>query len=76
MKIQKILKQAEGKTLEFKKEIPKNRQNFLKTVVAFANGAGGQKSEVRGQKSEVRGQRSEVGYGNKTDKICKGLESL
>jgi len=41
MKIQKILKQAEGKTLEFKKEIPKNRQNFLKTVVAFANGAGG-----------------------------------
>ena len=41
MKIQKILKQAEGKTLEFKKEIPKNRQKFLKTVVAFANGAGG-----------------------------------
>ena len=41
MKIQEILKQAEGKTLEFKKEIPKNRQNFLKTVVAFANGAGG-----------------------------------
>ena len=76
MKIQEVLKQAEGKTLEFKKEIPKNRQNFLKTVVAFANGAGGQKSEVRGQKSEVRGQRSEVGYGNKTDKICKGLESL
>ena len=57
MKIQEVLKQAEGKTLEFKKEIPKNRQNFLKTVVAFANGAGGQKSEVRGQKSEVRGQR-------------------
>jgi hypothetical protein len=69
VKIQEILKQPESKTLEFKKEIPKNRQNLLKTVVAFANGAGG-------QKSEVRGQRSEVGYGNKTDKICKGLESL
>lgn len=41
MKIQEILKQPEGKTLEFKKELPKNRQNLLKTVVAFANGAGG-----------------------------------
>jgi predicted HTH transcriptional regulator len=41
MKIQEILKQPEDKSLEFKKEIPKNRQNLLKTVVAFANGAGG-----------------------------------
>ena len=41
MKIQEILKQSEGKSLEFKKEIPKNRQNLLKTVIAFANGAGG-----------------------------------
>ena len=41
MKIEEILKQPEGKTLEFKKGIPKNRQNLLKTVVAFANGAGG-----------------------------------
>lgn len=41
MKIQEILKQPEGKTLEFKKGIPKDRQNLLKTVVAFANGAGG-----------------------------------
>ena len=41
MKIQEILKQPESKTLEFKKEIPKNRRNLLKTVVAFANGAGG-----------------------------------
>ena len=41
MKIQEILKQPEGKTLEFKKELPKNRPNLLKTVVAFVNGAGG-----------------------------------
>jgi len=41
MKIQEILKQPEDKSLEFKKEIPKNRQNLLKTVVAFANGTGG-----------------------------------
>ena len=41
MKIQEILKQPESKTLEFKKELPKNRQNLLKTVIAFANGSGG-----------------------------------
>jgi len=41
MKIHNILKQVENKSLEFKKEIPKNRQNLLKTVVAFANGSGG-----------------------------------
>ena len=41
MKIREILKQSEDKSLEFKKEIPKNRENLLKTVVAFANGSGG-----------------------------------
>jgi len=41
MKIREILKRPEDKSLEFKKEIPKNRQNLLKTVVAFANGTGG-----------------------------------
>jgi DNA-binding HxlR family transcriptional regulator len=35
MKIEEILKQSEDKSLEFKKEIPKNRQNLLKTVVAL-----------------------------------------
>lgn len=41
MKIIEILKQPESKSLEFKKEIPKNRLNLLKTLVAFANGTGG-----------------------------------
>ena len=41
MKIQEILKQPENKSLEFKKEIPKNRLNLLKTIVGFANGSGG-----------------------------------
>ncbi len=41
MKIREILKQPEDKSLEFKKEIPKNRQHLLKTLVAFANGTGG-----------------------------------
>ena len=29
MKIQEVLKQPEDKSLEFKKEIPKNRQNLF-----------------------------------------------
>ena len=40
MKIQKILKQPEGKTLEFKRDIS-SLKPILKTLVAFANTAGG-----------------------------------
>ena len=40
MKIQEILKQAEGKTLEFKRDIS-SLKPILKTLVAFANTAGG-----------------------------------
>jgi hypothetical protein len=72
MKILEILKQSEDKSLEFKKEIPKNRENLLKTVVAFANGSGGQKSEVRGQRSEVgKRQRAEV-RDQKTEDVTGG----
>ena len=40
MKIQEILKQPEGKTLEFKRDISSIKP-ILKTLVAFANTAGG-----------------------------------
>ena len=40
MNILELLKQNEGKTLEFKRDISSPR-NILKTVVAFANTAGG-----------------------------------
>ncbi|MBU3916524.1 putative DNA binding domain-containing protein, partial [bacterium] len=39
-KIESLLKQPEGKTLEFKRDLSSPR-NFLKTLVAFANSAGG-----------------------------------
>jgi hypothetical protein len=37
-----------------------------------------QKSEIGNQRSvsEIGDQRPEVRYGNKTDKVCKGLESI
>ena len=39
-KIQSLLKQPEGKTLEFKRDLS-SRRNILRTLVAFANSAGG-----------------------------------
>ncbi|MEI7708320.1 MAG: ATP-binding protein, partial [Chlorobium sp.] len=40
MKIEKLLIQPEGKTLEFKQDIS-SPKNILKTLIAFANTAGG-----------------------------------
>ena len=40
MTIETLLKQAEGKTLEFKRDLS-SPKNLLKTLVAFANTAGG-----------------------------------
>lgn len=31
---------GEGKNVEFKREIPKNREKFLKDIIAFSNSAG------------------------------------
>lgn len=41
MDIKGILKSPESRMLEFKRKLPKNRQNILKTIVGFANGSGG-----------------------------------
>ena len=36
------IKKGESRILEFKEKIERNRQNLLKTIVAFSNGAGGE----------------------------------
>jgi len=41
MDIKEILKSPESRMLEFKRKVPKNRQNILKTIIGFANGSGG-----------------------------------
>ena len=41
MGIRDILRKSEDRTLEFKREVPRNKTKLLKTVVAFANGSGG-----------------------------------
>jgi len=33
---------GEGKNIEFKRELPKNHEKFLKDVIAFSNSTGGQ----------------------------------
>lgn len=63
MTIEEILK-GEGKNVEFKRELPKQSERYIKSVVAFANTAGGkiiigiedetQKSEIKAlQKSSI-----------------------
>lgn len=41
MTLSEEIEKGESKTLEFKKELPADSYKWLKTVVAFANGAGG-----------------------------------
>lgn len=41
MSLEKEIKLGESRTLEFKKELPRESHKWLKTIVAFANGAGG-----------------------------------
>jgi len=41
MKFLKEIQKGENKKIEFKKDLSKNYNNFLKSVVAFANGSGG-----------------------------------
>ena len=41
MTVEQILKAPEGRMLEFKREMPKDRLNLLKTIVGFSNGSGG-----------------------------------
>jgi len=40
-KLSKILKQPEGRKLEFKETIP-SKANLAKTIISFANDAGGE----------------------------------
>ena len=40
MKLKKLLKQPEGRRLEFKEKFPK-KFDLCKTIIAFANDAGG-----------------------------------
>ena len=42
------IKNGESRTLEFKKELPQDSSKWIKTIVAFANGAGGKLNVIEG----------------------------
>lgn len=70
MDIHSILKSSENRMLEFKREIPKNRQTILKTIVGFANGSGG--SLYIG----VNDNRSVCGVGDEPFELEESLSSF
>ncbi|MBQ9207341.1 MAG: putative DNA binding domain-containing protein [Treponema sp.] len=41
MTIQEQIQNGESRTLEYKSELPQDSQKWIKTIIAFANGAGG-----------------------------------
>ena len=41
MTLQEEIQNGESRTLEYKSELPPDSQKWIKTIVAFANGAGG-----------------------------------
>ncbi|MBQ5574479.1 MAG: ATP-binding protein [Bacteroidales bacterium] len=41
MTLSEEIQHGESRTLEFKAELPRESEKWIKTVVAFANGAGG-----------------------------------
>ena len=41
MTIQEEIQNGESRTLEYKATLPHDSQKWIKTIVAFANGAGG-----------------------------------
>jgi len=42
MNIKEIINSPEGRTLEFKRQVPDKLDNILRTVIAFSNGSGGE----------------------------------
>ena len=42
------IKNRERRTLEFKKELPQDSSKWIKTIVVFANGAGGKLNVIEG----------------------------
>ena len=48
MTIQEEIQTGESRTLEYKASLPHDSQKWIKTIVAFANGAGGKLNVIEG----------------------------
>lgn len=74
--ISEIVLQGESETLEFKEQVPKDSEKYLKTVVAFANGNGGMilfgvddETFIKGILNKLDSVRNQI-----TDAICNRIE--
>ena len=67
------IQKGESRTMEFKKELPKESHKWLKTVVAFANGAGGKIMIGVSNQREIPGISEETDIFELKDGICDSI---
>ena len=70
------IKNGESRTLEFKKELPQDSSKWIKTIVAFANGAGGKLLIGVSNKGEVIGIPQETDIFSLRDKISDTIGQM
>ena len=70
------IENGESRTLEFKKELPQDSSKWIKTVVAFANGAGGKILIGVSNKREVLGLSKETDIFLLRDKISDTIAQM
>lgn len=70
------IENGESRTLEFKKELPQDSSKWIKTIVAFANGAGGKLLIGVSNKREVIGISSDTDIFSLRDKISDTIGQM
>ena len=71
-----VIKNGESRILEFKKELPQDSSKWIKTVVAFANGAGGKLLIGISNKGEVIGIPQETDIFSLRDRISDTIAQM
>lgn len=70
------IENGETRTLEFKKELPQDSSKWIKTIVAFANGAGGKLLIGVSNKTEVVGIPKDTDIFSLRDKISDTIAQM
>lgn len=70
------IENGENRTLEFKKELPQDSSKWIKTIVAFANGAGGKLLIGVSNKRETIGISSDTDIFSLRDKISDTIGQM
>lgn len=73
MSLEKEISEGENRTLEYKAELPEETHKWMKTIVAFANGAGGKFIVGVDNKREVVGLKPSEDIFSLKDKIADAI---